>query len=104
MPNPANRFAAAKPIPLAPPVITAARPSANAGCCGMLLLLLPARSNEVDHHVFALRKAVGDDTGRRTRPPAPAFQQIIRGADFHIPSLPRYCVSPYAVAWRAGRL
>ena len=32
MPNAANRFAAAKPIPLAPPVMTAARPSANAGC------------------------------------------------------------------------
>ena len=57
MPNAANRFAAPRPIPLAPPVITAVRPSANAGCCGMPLLLLPARSVEVNRHVFGLRKA-----------------------------------------------
>src|SRR5215472_14799484 len=55
MPSAANRFAAARPIPLAPPVITAVRPSANAGCCGMPLLLLPARGVEVNRHVFALR-------------------------------------------------
>jgi hypothetical protein len=41
MPNAANRFAAARPIPLAPPVITAARPSANAACRVMQLLLTP---------------------------------------------------------------
>ena len=58
MPNAANRFAAARPIPLAPPVITAARPAANAGCCGMPLLLLPMWRVEIDRNVFTLREAV----------------------------------------------
>src|SRR5262249_46310960 len=43
MPNAANRFAAARPIPLAPPVITAARLAINAGCCGMVTAPLVVR-------------------------------------------------------------
>jgi hypothetical protein len=34
------------------------RPSANAGCCGMPLLLLPGRRVEVHGHILALGEAV----------------------------------------------
>ena len=37
MPSEANRFAAARPMPLAPPVMTALRPSVKAGCTPTLL-------------------------------------------------------------------
>src|SRR6202045_3288696 len=56
MPSEANRFAAARPMPLAPPVMTAARPSVKAGY--MLSLLSPARRVQIDRHVLALGEAV----------------------------------------------
>src|ERR1700731_2525668 len=54
IPSEANRFAAARPMPPAPPVMTAARPSVKAGC--ILSLLSPARlrscAGEAVEHVF----------------------------------------------------
>jgi hypothetical protein len=64
MPDAAKRFAAAKPIPLAPPVITAARPIVNAGCCGMVT----APIGRIVRHVDRNRTDVFDDEHRAQSP------------------------------------